>query len=373
MKLLIVSHTAHHIDVNGQIVGWGSTVSEINHLSKIFTEIYHIAPLHKTIAPKSAIKYASNNIHFVAIKPTGGKTLLQKLEVLYNAPSTIALVFKLLKKVTIFQFRAPTGIGVYLIPILTLFVKKKGWFKYAGNWKQENIPLGNAIQRWFLMHQKRKVTINGLWKHEGNNMLAFENPCLNEQDRILGSLVVKDKQLPTKKSYCFVGGLNKNKGVDKIMEAFKRLNHESVDSLHVVGDGILKEQLEKVASQIKIPIHFYGFLSKDKIQEIYKKCHFILLPSKSEGFPKVIGEAMNFGCIPIVSEVSCINQYIKHNFNGFLINPITIDTIKQMIEASLSMSNKDFTIQIAINYKITEKFTYNYYLARIKKEIVDIV
>ncbi len=373
MKLLIISHTAHYIDSDSLIVGWGPTISEINHLAEIFTEIYHIAPLHKTEAPKAAIKYSSKNIHFVAIKPTGGKTLFQKLEILYNAPSTIALVYSVLKKVSIFQFRAPTGIGVYLIPILTLFVKKKGWFKYAGNWKQEKSPIGYAIQRWFLIHQKRKVTINGLWKHKRNNILAFENPCLNEQDRILGDIVVKNKKLLNKKSYCFVGGLNKNKGIDKIIEAFKELNDETVDSLHVVGDGILKEQLEKVASHIKIPIHFYGFLPKDEIQEIYKKCNFVILPSQSEGFPKVIGEAMNFGCIPIVSEVSCINQYVQHNYNGFLINPITNENIELMIEASLSMLNKDFTTQIAINYKIAEKFTYNYYLTRVKEEIVVVV
>ena len=56
---------------------------------------------------------------------------------------------------------------------------------------------------------------------------------------------------------------------------------------------------------------------------IYSKCDFIILPSKSEGFPKVIGEAMNYGCIPIVSDVSCISQYIQNGVNGFLIKPIT--------------------------------------------------
>ena len=51
-----------------------------------------------------------------------------------------------------------------------------------------------------------------------------------------------------------------------------------------------------------------------------------VLPSYSEGFPKVIAEAMNFGCIPIVSDISCIRQYIINGKNGFLINQTPTDS-----------------------------------------------
>ena len=57
----------------------------------------------------------------------------------------------------------------------------------------------------------------------------------------------------------------------------------------------IKEKAEK----IKVNTQFEGFLPKEQIMEVYKKCHFIVLPSKNEGFPKVIGEGMNYGCLPI--------------------------------------------------------------------------
>jgi len=133
-KLLIISHTEHYKNANGLVVGWGPTVTEINHLALVFDEIYHIAPLHTACAPPSAIEYSGENIYFVPIKPSGGKTLSQKLAVLFNAPATITKVHKILKKVDVFQFRAPTGIGVYMIPYLTLFIKKTGWFKYFTLW-----------------------------------------------------------------------------------------------------------------------------------------------------------------------------------------------------------------------------------------------
>lgn len=45
--------------------------------------------------------------------------------------------------------------------------------------------------------------------------------------------------------------------------------------------------------------------------------YFLLLPSDSEGFPKVIAEAACYGVIPVVSAVSSIPHYIK-NENGYL-------------------------------------------------------
>jgi glycosyltransferase involved in cell wall biosynthesis len=78
---------------------------------------------------------------------------------------------------------------------------------------------------------------------------------------------------------------------------------------------------------LSINVKIHGSLSKTEVQEIYKNSQFILVPSKNEGFPKVIGEAMNFGCVPIVSDVSCISQYVKNDYNGFLIQTNTIENL----------------------------------------------
>ena len=50
MKLLIISHTPHYLK-EGQVVGWGSTVMEIDQLAKLFTEVTHLAPLHDGETP----------------------------------------------------------------------------------------------------------------------------------------------------------------------------------------------------------------------------------------------------------------------------------------------------------------------------------
>ena len=124
-RLLVISHTEHYLR-DGEVVGWGPTVREINHLLTLFVEIWHIAVLHQEEAPKSSIPYCSDRIHFVPIKPFGGENFAAKLSILFHIPSILLTVLKTINKVDFWQFRAPTGIGVFLIPYLSLFVRKPG-------------------------------------------------------------------------------------------------------------------------------------------------------------------------------------------------------------------------------------------------------
>lgn len=371
MKLLIISHTEHYTDSNGVIVGWGPTLTEINYLATIFDDIYHIATHLEGNPPPSSLPYTSSNIHFVPIPYTGGKTLIDKLDILWTAPSTIFKVFKYLKEVDIFQLRAPTGIGVYLIPLLTLFSNKKGWFKYAGNWNQQNPPFGYAIQRWFLKRQKRKVTINGKWPNQPEHCLTFENPCLTPKFKAEGVTVLKEKTFKGPFIYCFAGRLEDEKGVKRIIEAFSTINDKSqIKEVHFIGNGVKMDEYKAMAKKTEISFIFHGFLKFEQVFEVFKQSHFFLLPSSaSEGFPKVIAEALNFGCIPVVSNVSSIGQYIHDEKNGFISNPNTSENLKMLIEAIQELEPATLK-SMQSEQKLIDLFSYTYYLERIKKDIV---
>ena len=371
MKLVIISHTEHYTDESGQIVGWGPTLTEINYLATIFDEIYHIAVHVNEPPPLSSLPYTKDNIHFIALPFTGGKRLIDKMDVIWNAPGTIFKVFKYLRKVDVFQLRAPTGIGVYLIPILSLFTNKKGWFKYAGNWNQENPPFGYAIQRWFLKRQKRKVTINGSWPNQQKHCITFENPCLSEAQLLEGTVVSNDKNYAPPFIYCFAGRLEVEKGVRRIIEAFDLLEDKKmVKAVHFIGDGTNMEVYKSLVLDLDIDFVFHGFLKFDQVFEIFKKSHFFLLPSSaSEGFPKVIAESINFGCIPIVSNISSIGQYIHDQKNGFISNPNTSERLKDILE-TIHKLEPDTLRAMQSDQTLVNLFAYDYYLERIGQEII---
>jgi hypothetical protein len=374
MNLTIISHTEHYKKADGTIVGWGPTINELNQLIEEVDEIIHVAMLHSGPPPSSSLPYNSSRIKFVALPALGGKTIFSKLKSLYYAPRIIQIVKKEVNKSDFFQLRAPTGMGVFLIPFLTFFVKTRGWYKYAGNWDQKKPLLGYRLQRWMLKKQKRKVTINGSWKNQPKQCITFENPCLTKYDLNKGIKIVSEKEYKAPFSFCFVGRLEKEKGVERIINVFSSFTKEeknNIAQVHFVGDGNESNYFQKLAMNSGIKMNFHGFLSRNDVFNLYKNSHFFLLPTTaSEGFPKVIAEAMNFGCIPIVSNVSSIGQYIN-NKNGYVVLPISTEKLKEIVSTILNEDEKSLQEKAKFGTKVSIKFTFENYNKKIKEEILN--
>lgn len=375
MILAVISHTEHFKRADGQIVGWGPTVTEINHLLDVFDTIYHIAMIYDSEPPSSALPYKSDNVIFVPLPALGGKKIKSKFKILWNAPTVLNTIHNTLKKVDWFQFRAPTGIGVYVIPFLILCSKRPGWFKYAGNWNQERPPLGYRFQRWLLKQQSRTVTINGSWTVQPRHCLTFENPCLTEEDLIEGLRIGKKKSVEGKLTCCFVGRLENPKGVERIIRAIDGLSTSAkrrIEVIHIVGEGIEINYYKSLAEISKVDFVFHGSLPRHRVFEIYKMSHFFLMPTTaSEGFPKAIAEAMNFGCYPIVSNISSIGQYIKHLETGFCLDKVTSQNLKHAVEDLWKMNNDTFHQVLLNQRKAVHLFAFNYYNHRISEEIIN--
>lgn len=372
--LAIISHTEHYKTETGDIVGLGSTVTEINHLLEVFDEVVHVAMLHQNSPPPSALPYTSDKIKFVALPALGGPKLSDKIAIVWKAPSVLKIIKRVIQKTDYFQFRAPTGIGVFVIPYLIIFSSKKGWFKYAGNWKQKNAPLAYSFQRWLLKNQKRNVTINGHWDDQPSHCLTFENPCLTSEEISEGKAITVRKSIEhTGVNLCFVGRLEEEKGIGVLIKALSSLDaceKSKIKDIHIVGDGIAMKAYKENTKASGLNFVFHGFLSRKEVHHIYKISHAIVLPSASEGFPKVIAEAMNYGCLPMVSDISSIAHYVKDGINGFLFYPITLENLTDTMKKMLNLSGFQYAKMIQAQNQELKKFTYSYYNKRLREELL---
>jgi len=111
----------------------------------------------------------------------------------------------------------------------------------------------------------------------------------------------------------FVGRLEKQKNVDKILNNFNGSNFE----LDVYGDGTLKDNLELESLS---NINFYGKIPHEQLIEKYQNYLFYISLSTHEGNSKTILEAMAAGCIVIVSDIPNNREFIVDNINGFLFD-----------------------------------------------------
>jgi glycosyltransferase involved in cell wall biosynthesis len=369
-KLLIISHTPH-LEINKKsIVGWGPTVTEINFLASHWNEVVHIACLSDGLGDDSMLPYTQENIRFCPIPTFGGLSIKHKFNVFTQAPKIIRSISKELKGATHVQIRVPMGIGVYVLPLFRFLPRNfKLWVKYANNWGHVSNSLGYRFQRWVLKKNLLKcpVTINGFWPNQSLHLKSFENPCITEEQMFDGSIISKDFKGPFK--LVFAGRLESAKGIDLLIAAVSKLPEEKINEWVFLGDGPLKDVLEIELKNSGIRSRFSGFVSQKQVHEELKEAHFLVLPSRSEGFPKVIAESWNYGCIPISSAVGSIPHYLEEGRNGFLISELTADVLVQTINTALN-SNSELLLEVSKKGKeLAKKFTFEHYLNHLKESV----
>ena len=371
-KLVIISHTEHY-SRKGEIVGWGPTVNEINYLSDYWDYVVHVACLYDTEAPLGSKPYTRDNTRLVPIRPTGGKKLWKKLNIIFYMPVVLAKVAQSIRGATHVQFRAPTGIGVFLLPAFSFLFNRNYvfWVKYAGNWNAANPPLGYRFQRWWLKKNfaKCKVTINGSWLEQPEHCISFENPCLTGGDLAKGSLIRLGKKFKAPFRLAFVGRLEDEKGLSRIIDALKIVGLDQIERIDFVGDGPKRREYERQCAFVGNKVFFHGFLDSSGVHSVLSETHFILLPSDSEGFPKVIAEAACYGGIPIVSDVGSIGHYVKSGTNGFLWDRAGADLFSTILEKALSTDTDDLERKSQNILTLAETFTFEHYRRKLETQV----
>lgn len=370
-KLVIVSDTAIFIDSN-RVYGFNAVVNEINHFEHLFDEIVWIGFNRKDlINNKSMQKLTSLKVKIVLLNNIGGKNLFGILKIIFNYPIMVFIIFKHIWTANVIHTRAPSHPAFIAILISFVLQKKIWWHKFAGNWDTTTLPFFYKLQRNILNHAKHsKVTINGFWDNQPQHCLSFENPCLDENDIVKGKDIANNKTFNKPFSFVFVGRLETAKGVDRIINALKELPIDFIDKIHFIGDGNKTDFYKKETLFLGNKVVFHGFLEKEKVHQIFAQTHFILLPSSSEGFPKVVAEAGCYGTIPIVSNVGSIPHYINKT-NGFLWDINDVIPFKNSISNAINLNANDLEIKSKNCLLFAEKFTFANYINKLNLQILN--
>lgn len=377
MKLLVISHTPHYFD-GGTVKGWGATLREIDQLASLFDQVVHIAPLHHEPSPGSATPYLSERIEYVPVPPAGGSTLAAKLSILWHTPRYILTIMQQLSSADVVHIRAPANIALIAMILLALVRKpRKRWIKYAGNWKPEGREARSyTLQRWWLRRNfaRAQVTVNGQWSDSPVHVHAFLNPCLTDDELLEGQQAAKGKQLSTPVRFVFVGRAERVKGLGHAIELVSLLTRDGhAVELDVIGDGPERRELERLANDLRVSeqVRFHGWKPRAEINEYYQSAHFILLPSRSsEGWPKVLSEAMAFGVVPLASDVSSIPQYLRQFGTGKAIpassaTALYVAVLGYLDQPALWKRESDNAVDSASN------FSYATYLSAVR-ELLDL-
>lgn len=108
----------------------------------------------------------------------------------------------------------------------------------------------------------------------------------------------------------YVGRLVNVKGVRDFVSAACAVNENNVRFV-VVGDGLLRTELEKLAAgtDSSAPISFMGFVP-DAVR-LFRGFDLLVLPSRSEGFPIALLEAMAAEVPVLVSDIAVYREILR--------------------------------------------------------------
>ena len=369
--ICIITHV-QHIKNKNHYYGYGPYIREMNIWLNHVDEVILVAPLIEDELNPIYEKYNHSNLHFYQVQEFTISSLSNIFKTLIRLPKVFFQVYKAMAQSDHIHLRCPGNIGLIGAIVQILFPNKQKTAKYAGNWDPKSKqPWSYRLQKWILSNtfltRNMQVLVYGEWEGTSKNIKSFFTATYSEEEmERLG--VVETRRLGEEIMFLFVGTLSKGKQplyvIQLVEELYKRGKNVI---LELYGEGSLRKELELYITQNNLEsiISLKGNHSRETVLKAYQSSHFLILPSKSEGWPKVVAEAMFWGCVPIASPVSCVSYMMGNGSRGVILQEELNQDVDQ-IEAVIS-KQEVYQKMASEGQTWSRQFTTDKFEAEIKK------
>jgi glycosyltransferase involved in cell wall biosynthesis len=322
VKFLIISHVTHKIDENS-IFAYAPYVREMNLWLRHVNEVEIVAPKVQGKPTAIDIEYIHKRLSVSKIPEIQFTSFKEVVNSILKLPLIISSIYRAMKRADHLHLRCPGNIGLLGCLVQICFPKKPKTAKYAGNWDPNaKQPLSYRFQKWLLSNtfltKNMQVLVYGDWPGQTKNIKSFFTATYPKGKT--GSNTPRTIAEPFR--FIFVGSLSSGKRPLYAVKLLEALSQNGVDcSLDIYGEGVERSSVESYihSNSLTEIIKLHGNQTSEIVEAAYKESHFLILPSKSEGWPKVVAEAMFWGSIPIVPRISCVPWMLGNGERGILI------------------------------------------------------
>ncbi len=205
--------------------------------------------------------------------------------------------------------------------------------------------------------QYDKIQVPGLLKERIQYLPNAVEPILNNKEKTWAQ--------PFKVIY--VGRGSEEKRLPSIVELAKKIKENNLPfEFELIGDVE-----DYVSHQAKDFLTITGMINnKEALNAKYQSAHFIILLSSTEGMPLVILEAMQNGCIPIVTNVGDLPLVINKD-NGVLIDNNEATVVQETFEklSLIAQLNFDQLNNLSLNScnLIAQKYSMSRFASNYQK------
>ena len=226
--------------------------------------------------------------------------------------------------------------------------------------EQDGILKALVIKMYRIACKKAKVVF---FENEDNRQLFIKEHIVNAKGthKLNGAGVNLEEyqvlEYPTEQKihFLFMGRIMKEKGIEELFAAMRRLINEGIDCcLDVLGES--EEDYKDLITQYENEgwLHYYGY-QKD-VKPFINQCHCFVLPSWHEGMANTILESAASGRPVITSDISGCREAVEDEKSGFLCKSKNIESLYKVMKKFISLTENKKKIMGLEGRKRMEKF-----------------
>lgn len=219
-------------------------------------------------------------------------------------------------------------LGPIMVLLSKIYNKKISMRKFAGN-LDVAYEKSNFLKKMLIRYVLKNTDINFFeTKYLIDYFYTFNSntywfPNVRQQILI--------PQMPRKfnKRFIYIGTINKEKGIDEIIEMIDQLDDDYTLDLY---GPILESKYEEIQFE-ESKVNYCGHLHPENVLATLNTYDVLILPSYREGYPGVIIEAFSLGIPVIATKLQGIMEMVQDGMNGLLIDVKESSQLKNAIES----------------------------------------
>jgi glycosyltransferase involved in cell wall biosynthesis len=340
MKLAVISHKVcwQTADSSSGFATDGGFPLQIKAISELFDETKVVVPCEKAENTDGISPLVGKNLQVSPLSVPSGKGLMRKLDI---PLWLIKNGWKIWREVRLSDaVHAPIPGDVGTIGMLFAMLLRKPLFvRHCGNWMVQRTA-AEAFWKWsmerFAGGRNVMLATGGADDapsiRNANIKWIFSTSLSQDEIR---NAIPREFPADGKLKLITACRLEKRKGVDIVVESLPLILKKFPNAtLDIVGGGSLLNELKSrmKALNLEDKITFHGKVEHSEVINLMKKAHVFCFPtSASEGFPKVVLEALACGLPILTTKVSVLPKLIG-NGCGVLLDETTNQTVAGAIE-----------------------------------------
>lgn len=287
---------------------------------------------------------------------------LEQLIFLFSASFwTSRLVARTRPNATLAFFGAPSGMIAYLL-------RKRFKIPYVVSLRGGDVP-GFRPYDFRTFHKLLAPFLRVVWRNSASvvaNSKGLRDLALAFDSRldipIIPNGVDLDVYASPQRSWqppllLSVGRLVYQKGIDLAIRALARLRDFDWQ-WHIAGDGPRMDTLRSLAREQGIDdrVVFLGWQSREELLQCYQQSNLFLFPSRHEGMPNAVLEAMASGLPVIASRIAGNEELVLHEKTGLLVESENLESLTAALQELIQDPSRAQQMGAASRQRVEESF-----------------